>query len=89
MLGEIRSDDSDGKEYTCNSGDLGSIPGLGSWVFQLFLWKREQLPTSVFWPEEFHALYSSRGHKKLDMTEQLSLHFRGQVLYNSTYKRHL
>ena len=29
MLGEIRSDDSDGKEYTCNSGDLGSIPRLG------------------------------------------------------------
>ena len=29
MLGEIRSGGSAGKEYTCNAGDLGSIPGLG------------------------------------------------------------
>ena len=40
-------------------------------------WRRERLPTPVFWPGEFHgqrslAGYSSRGCKKLDMTEQLS-----------------
>ena len=36
-------------------------------------WKRERLPTSVFWPGEFHGLYSPWGHKELDMSEQLSL----------------
>ena len=30
----------------------------------------------VFWPGEFHALYSPWGHKESDTTEQLSLsHF--------------
>ena len=31
--------------------------------------------TLVFWPEEFHGLYSPCGRKESDMTEQLSLHF--------------
>ena len=35
--------------------------------------RRERLPTPVFWPGEFHGLYSPRGHKESDMTEQLSL----------------
>ena len=30
--------------------------------------------TPVFWPGEFHGLYSPWGHEKSDMTEQLSLH---------------
>ena len=29
--------------------------------------------TPVFWPGEFHGLYSPRGHKESDMTEWLSL----------------
>ena len=37
--------------------------------------EKEQLPTSIFWPGEFHGLYSPWGLKELDMTEQLSLHF--------------
>ena len=37
------------------------------------LWRREQLPTPVFWPGEFHGLYSPRGHKESNMTEWLSL----------------
>ena len=37
-------------------------------------WKRERLLTPVFWPGEFHKLYSPWGHKELDMTERLSLH---------------
>ena len=53
------------KEYACNAGDLGSIPGLGR-----FPWRREMLPTPVFWPGEFHGLYSQ---KKSDTTEQLAL----------------
>ena len=36
-------------------------------------WRRERLPTPVFWPGEFHGLYSPWGHKESDMTEQLSL----------------
>ena len=29
--------------------------------------------TLIFWPGEFHGLYSPWGNKELDMTEQLSL----------------
>ena len=36
-------------------------------------WRRERLPTPVFWPGEFHVLDSPWGHKESDMTEQLSL----------------
>jgi len=36
-------------------------------------WRRERLPTPVFWPGEFHGVYSPRGCKELDTTEWLSL----------------
>ena len=36
-------------------------------------WRRERLPTPVFWPGEFHCLYSSWGHKGSDTTERFSL----------------
>ena len=36
-------------------------------------WRRERLPTPVFWPGEFHGLYSPWGHKEWDMTERLLL----------------
>ena len=36
-------------------------------------WRRERLPTPVFWPGEFHGLYSPRGCKESDTTERLSL----------------
>ena len=42
------------------------------WVGKI-LWRRERLPTLVFWPGEFHGLYSPWGHKESDMTERLSL----------------
>ena len=53
-------------------GDLGLIPGLGRPP-----WKRERLPFPVFWPGEFHGLYSPWGHKELDTSEwpSLSLYF--------------
>ena len=57
-----------GKESACNVGDLGSISGLGR-----FPWRRERLPILVFFPREFHGLYSPCGHKELDRTEQLTL----------------
>ena len=43
-----------------------------SWVGKI-PWRRERLATPVFWPGEFHGLYSPWGRKELDMTEQLSL----------------
>ena len=48
-----------GEESTCIVGDLGSIPGLGR--------------SPVFWPGEFHGLYSPWGHKESYMAEWLSL----------------
>ena len=33
----------------------------------------ERLPIPVFWPREFHGLYSSLGRKESDRTERLSL----------------
>ena len=49
-------------------------PGFSPWVGKI-LWRSERLPTPVFWPGEFHGLYSPWGCKALDMTEWLSLHF--------------
>ena len=55
------------KESASNAGDLGSIPGLGRSPGE---GKRY---TPVFWPGEFHGLYSPRGGKESDVTERLSL----------------
>ena len=42
-------------------------------------WRRKWQPTASFLPEKFHgqrilAGYSPKGHKELDVTEQLSTH---------------
>ena len=66
---------STGKEYTCNAGDLGSIPGL------------ERSPgEGKVYPLQYSSLensmdYSPWGHKESDMTEQLSLSPHGIVLF--------
>ena len=36
-------------------------------------WRRERLPTPVFWPGECHGLYSPWDHKESHITERLSL----------------
>ena len=57
-----------GKESACNVGE--------TWVRILgwkIPWRRERLPTPVFWPGEFHGLYSPWGRKESDTTERLSL----------------
>ena len=46
-------------------------PGFNPWVGKIS-WRRERLPTPVFWPGEFHGLYSPWGHKESDLTEWLS-----------------
>ena len=43
-----------------------------SWVRKIH-WRRDRLPTPVFWPREFHGLYSPWGHKQSDTTERFSL----------------
>ena len=43
-----------------------------SWVGRI-PWRRERLPIPVFWPGEFHGLYSPWDRKESDRTEQLSL----------------
>ena len=43
-----------------------------TWVrslVQKIPWRRERLPTPVFWPGEFHGVYSPWGRKESDMTE--------------------
>ena len=37
--------------------------------------ERDRLPTPVFWPREFHGVYSPWGCKELDTTERLSLSY--------------
>ena len=38
-------------------------PGFDSWVRKI-PWKRERLPTPVFWPGEFHGLWIAHGVTK-------------------------
>ena len=54
-----------------------NLPGFDPWVGKI-PWRREQLPTAVFWPEEFHgqrslAGYSPWGCKESDTTQRFSL----------------
>ena len=66
---------SDGKEFTCNAGDLGSIPGLGRSLGGRRVWQ----PTPVFlpgespWTEEPGGLQSMGSHRA-DTTERLNTH---------------
>ena len=50
-----------GKESAHNAGR----PGFNPWVGKI-PWRRERLPTAVFWPGEFHGLYSPWSRKKSD-----------------------
>ena len=49
-------------------------PGFDPWVGKI-PWRRERIPTPVFWLGEFHGPCSPLDHKELDMTEWLLLHF--------------
>ena len=44
------------------------IPGFDPWVGKIH-WRRERLPTPVFWPGIFHSPWAC---KELDTSEQLS-----------------
>ena len=47
-------------------------PGFDSWVRDI-PWRRERLPSPVFWPGEFHGLYSPWGHEESDFHLQVAL----------------
>ena len=49
-------------------------PGFDPWVGRI-PWRRERLPTPVFWPGEFQGLYSPWGCKESDTTETLTFTF--------------
>ena len=62
-----------GKESACMCGR----PEFNPWVGKVS-WRREWLPTPIFWPGEFHGQRSLTGccpwnHKKSNTTEWLSL----------------
>ena len=66
---------SDGKEFACNAGDLGGIPGLGRSPGE---GRGNQLQYSCL--ENSHGQrspvgYSPWDHKQSDMTEQPSIYF--------------
>ena len=42
-------------------------PGFHPWVGKI-PWRRERLPTAVFWPGEFHGPYRPRGRRESDTT---------------------
>ena len=48
-------------------------PGFDPWIGKI-PWRRERLPSLVFWPGECHGPYSPRGRNESVMTERLSLH---------------
>ena len=67
-----------GKEFACNVGDLGLIPGLGRSP-------GEGKGYTVFWPGEFRGLYSLWGHKGSDatftFTKGIAMFYNEQVHY--------
>ena len=70
---------SDGKESACNAENPGLILGLGRSPGE------GKGYTPVFWPGEFHGLYSPWGCKALDTNERLSLHTRINIYVSCTH----
>ena len=66
-----------GKQYE------GSTVGYRASLVAQLVKIRERLPTPVFWPGEFHGLYSPWACKESDTTERLSL----SVLYISNGRK--
>ena len=71
-------DSSVGKKFASNVGVLGLIPGLGR-----FPWRRERLLTPVFWPGEFHELYSPCDTKS--WTQLSDFHFSLYFILKNIY----
>ena len=74
----------DGKESTCRR------PGFDPWVGKM-PWRRERLPTAVFWPGEFHGRRtpgSPWGHKESNMSNFHTIHFlsNNSPIHYDTFK---
>ena len=59
-------------------------PEYYSWVGKI-PWRKERLPTPVFWPGEFHGQDSSWGDKESDTIECILLHFISKFKFISNY----
>jgi len=69
---------STGKESICNAGDLGFNPWVGK-----IPWRRAWLPILVFWPGEFHGLYSpgvAKSWTRFSLSEE-RLYLKHHVIY--------
>ena len=60
-------------------GDLGSSPELGRSPGE-----GKGYPTPVFWPGEFHGLYSPWAHKELGTVSDF--HFQGYIRFYKNEK---
>ena len=56
-----------GEEFACNAGDVSSVPGLGRSPGE-----GKEIPTPVFWPGEFHGLYSHGVTKNTTHSQSLA-----------------
>ena len=54
--------------------------GVDPWVGKIPR-RKEWLPTAVFWPGDFHGLYSPSGRKESDTTEFTQYRRNSLVLY--------
>ena len=61
-------DGSVGKESTCRR------PCFDSWVRKM-CWRRDRLPTPVFWSGEFHGLYGPWGQKSQTRLSDFHFHY--------------
>ena len=50
-----------------------NLPAVQETWFGMIPWRREWLPSPLFWSGEFYELYSPWGRKESDTTERLSL----------------
>ena len=70
--------------FLCGSAGKESACIRETWI-QFLGWEdpleKERLPIPVFWPEEFHELYSPWGHKELEMTEWFSHFYQTEKCY--------
>ena len=59
---------SSGFPYGKNLPAMQERPGFNPWVGKT-VWRREQLPTQVIWPGEFHRQMSLAGYSPWDRKE--------------------
>ena len=71
------------KNPPANAGDVRDV-GFDPWVRKI-PWRRERLPTPVFWPGEFHGLYSLGVAKSRTGLRDLYLLEKSKVTKHQSY----